>query len=194
MEVSPSNPTCAVICQNCHKNEATIHVTDVLPPNEERPQAAVNEHHLCEVCAQAKELPHAQVPATTVQANVWKLLQITAEQTRRRKGLKCKSCGMSVDEFRSKGRLGCAECYEVFRGPIAELLERVHGSLEHVGRIPGLSDDDLERMQRLNELRRELDTAVREEAYESAADLRDEINQIEDLTGEGLEAAPPEGG
>jgi len=182
-----------VICQNCNKNEATIHVTDVFPPNEERPQATVHEHHLCEVCAQAKELPHTQAPALTVQANVWKLLQITAEQTRRRKELKCKNCGMSVDEFRSKGRLGCAECYEVFRGPIAELLERVHGSLEHVGRVPGLSDDDLEQMQQLSELRRELDAAIREEAYESAADLRDKINLIEGVEAGDLEADPSEG-
>jgi len=86
---------------------------------------------------------------------------------------------MSVDEFRSKGRLGCAECYEVFRGPIAELLERVHGAMQHIGRVPGLSDDDLERMQRLSELRRELDAAVREEAYESAAGIRDEIESME---------------
>ena len=154
-------------------------MTDVLPATEEKPQSAVSEHHLCEVCAQAKDLPHTQTPGTAVQANVWKLLQITAEQKRRREELKCKGCGMSVDEFRSKGRLCCAQCYEVFRGPIAELLERVHGAMQHIGRVPGLSDDDLERMQRRSELRRELDAAVREEAYESAAGIRDEIDSIE---------------
>ena len=154
-------------------------MTDVSPITEESPQSAVNEHHLCEICAQTKDLPHTQSPGTAVQANVWKLLQITAEQKRRREELKCKGCGMSVDEFRSKGRLGCAECYEVFRGPIAELLERVHGAMQHIGRVPGLSDDDLERMQRLSELRRELDAAVREEAYESAAGIRDEIDSME---------------
>ena len=183
-----------MICQNCNKNQATIHVTDVYPATEETPQSTVNEHHLCEICAQTKDLPHTKSPGETVQANVWKLLQITAEQTKqRRKELKCKTCGMSVDEFRSKGRLGCADCYEVFRGPIAELLERVHGALEHVGRVPGISDDDLERMQELSELRRELDTAIREEAYESAANLRDKINQLEGVEAEEPDGAPSEG-
>ena len=182
-----------MICQNCNKNEATIHVTDVLPPSEENAQSTVNEHHLCEICGQAKDLPNTQAPVMTVQANVWKLLQITADQTRRRKELKCKNCGMSVDEFRSKGRLGCADCYEVFRGPIAELLERVHGALEHVGRVPGLSDDDLERMQHLSELRRELDSAVREEAYENAADIRDRINLLEGVEEGSGEDATAEG-
>jgi protein-arginine kinase activator protein McsA len=51
--------------------------------------------------------------------------------------------------------------------------------MQHIGRVPGLSDDDLERMQRLSELRRELDAAVREEAYESAAGIRDEIDSME---------------
>ena len=179
-----------MICQNCNKNEATIHVTDVFPATEDKAQAAVNEQHLCEICAQTKDLPHTQPTGKTVQANVWKLLQITAEQKRRREELKCKGCGMSVDEFRNKGRLGCAECYEVFRGPIAELLERVHGAVEHIGRVPGLSDDDLERMQRLSELRRELDAAVREEAYESAAGIRDEIDSMEMLETEDSEADP----
>ncbi len=81
-----------MICQNCNKNQATIHVTDVYPATEETPQSTVNEHHLCEVCAQAKDLPHTQSPTETVQANVWKLLQITAEKTKqRRKELKCKT-------------------------------------------------------------------------------------------------------
>lgn len=187
-----------MICQNCNKNQATIHVTDVFPPTEENAQTTTNEHHLCEVCAQAKDLPHAQSPVgatlggfspgSVTPANVWKLLQITAAQTQRRKETVCKGCGMSVDEFRTKGRLGCAQCYEAFRGPIAELLERVHGALEHVGRVPGLSDDDLERMQNLSELRRELDTAIRDEAYESAADLRDRISDLEEVDADSAES------
>ena len=83
-----------MICQNCNKNEATIHVTDVFPATEDKAQAAVNEQHLCEICAQTKDLPHTQPTGKTVQANVWKLLQITAEQKRRREELKCKGCGM----------------------------------------------------------------------------------------------------
>jgi protein arginine kinase activator len=87
---------------------------------------------------------------------------------------------MTLDEFRKKGRLGCAKDYEVFGAHIGDLLERVHGARTHVGRIPGSSEADLERMKRLVELRSRLDVAIREEAYESAARLRDELKALED--------------
>jgi protein arginine kinase activator len=86
---------------------------------------------------------------------------------------------MDLEEFRRRGRLGCPKCYEVFKAPVGELLERVHGARQHVGRLPGVSDGELERMQSLAELRQKLEVAIREEAYENAARLRDEIQQLE---------------
>jgi protein arginine kinase activator len=106
-------------------------------------------------------------------------LQISAQQTRRRSELTCPSCQLSLEDFRKKGRLGCARCYETFGPHLGELLERVHGARKHVGRLPGTSEQDLQRLQQLDTLRRELDAAIREEAYESAARLRDELKALE---------------
>ena len=89
---------------------------------------------------------------------------------------------MSLDEFRKKGRLGCARDYEVFKNHIGDLLERVHGARAHVGRVPGTSDADSLRSQRLSTLKQQLEEAVRAEAYENAARLRDEIRTL-DLPG-----------
>ena len=47
-------------------------------------------------------------------------------------------------------------------------------------------------MQELSELRRELDAAVRDEAYENAANLRDKISQIEGVEGDDLGVSPSE--
>jgi protein arginine kinase activator len=186
-----------MICQNCLKNVATVHVTEIVQPEVgvalEKPgpdasgkaaQAAdgssksVQEQHLCEVCAQSMDLPHMPASKKTV-ADIWKLLQLSAQQTRKKGGQTCPSCGMTLDEFRKKGRLGCAKDYEVFGAHIGDLLERVHGARTHVGRIPGTSEADLEKQKRLLDLRSQLDTAIREEAYESAARLRDELKTLE---------------
>jgi len=56
---------------------------------------------------------------------------------------------------------------------------RVHNASEHKGRGPGLDDHQRERLERLNSLNAELQLAIRDEAYESAARLRDEISQLE---------------
>lgn len=191
-----------MICQNCLKNNATVHVTEIVlpgqPAGDKKPSDVVGgdkpavgdkkttepktiqEQHLCEVCAQAMDLPHTG-PIKKSVADIWKLLQMSQQNPRKRPGQTCPSCGMTLDEFRKKGRLGCAKDYEVFAAHIGDLLERVHGARSHVGRIPGASDADLEHMKRLTDLRSRLDAAIREEAYESAARLRDELKALEEL-------------
>jgi protein arginine kinase activator len=184
-----------MLCQNCHKNSATVHVTEIVPAvaveSEGAPAAApwgagpaptqVHEQHLCELCAQSMKLPeHASSKKSM--ADIWKLLQLSALQNRkqrRQNTLACKPCGMTLEDFRRKGRLGCPECYRTFGEQVEELLERVHGARRHLGRIPGVSNEDVERMQRLAELRQRLDVAVREEDYEGAAGLRDQIRRLE---------------
>lgn len=172
-----------MICPNCLKNVATVHVTEIVPPEaattEPGPATyAVQEQHLCEVCAQGMDLPHATAVKKKV-ADIWKLLQLSAQQTRKRSGQTCPQCAMSLDEFRKKGRLGCPKDYEVFKAHIGELLERVHGSRTHVGRVPGASEADLDRFKRIHDLRSKLEVAIRDEAYESAARLRDELKALE---------------
>jgi protein arginine kinase activator len=86
---------------------------------------------------------------------------------------------MSLAEFRSKGRLGCPRDYEVFRAHLEPLLLRVHSAKEHRGRLPGNTEAVRSRTQQLTTLKAKLEAAIREEAYESAARLRDEIQELE---------------
>ena len=53
-----------------------------------------------------------------------------------------------------------------------------------MGRVPGTSEAELVRVQRMSDLKQKLETAVREEAYESAARLRDELKALEQAPGE----------
>jgi protein arginine kinase activator len=177
----PRSP--ATICQICQKNPASVHVTEIVQVKSGKGSAATtrqefHEQHLCEVCAGNVDLPHAPAMKKS-QADIWKLLQISAQQTRKRGGPACPDCGMSLDEFRKKGRLGCARDYEVFKNHIGDLLERVHGARAHLGRVPGTSEADSLRSQRLTTLKQQLEDAIRSEAYESAARLRDEIKALD---------------
>jgi protein arginine kinase activator len=171
-----------MICQNCQKNEASVLVTEVTPsadtPEAKGAKPEVHEQQLCEVCAQALDLPYAPIPKKSP-VDIWKLLQLSANQTRKKSGPACPSCGMTLDEFRKKGRLGCPQDYEVFRTHLVDVLERVHGSVKHSGRVPGSATPASE-AGRIDVLRQELEHAIRSEAYESAARLRDEIRAIED--------------
>ncbi|MCA8914985.1 MAG: UvrB/UvrC motif-containing protein [Planctomycetes bacterium] len=95
----------------------------------------------------------------------------------------CPDCGITLSEFRAKGRFGCPRDYEVFAEHLDPLFERIHDvqPARHEGRLPENSagEETVQRRQTIADLRKRLDAAVAEENYELAARLRDEINEAE---------------
>ena len=140
------------------------------------------EIHLCDPCAEAQGLPSAQAKPKTCGSQIWKLLEVSARQARKQAGTACRKCGLTLAEFRSKGRLGCGACYETFWPHLEQLLLRVHNATQHHGRGPGTDEAVLEREEAIHQLKSRLANAIRDEAYERAAELRDELQQLESAT------------
>ncbi len=138
----------------------------------------IQEQHFCEPCAHAMKLPYG-TGKNSVQ-DILKLIKAAhPPRARTPGGLACPDCGITLVEFRQRGRLGCPKDYEVFGAQLRDLLERIHGSSQHVGRAPSVDDAAVKRMQRITELRAALDAAIRDEAYEAAAKLRDELRTLQ---------------
>ncbi|MBE7491099.1 MAG: UvrB/UvrC motif-containing protein [Planctomycetes bacterium] len=96
----------------------------------------------------------------------------------------CPECGMTLAEFKHKGRFGCARDYEVFAAHLDPLLERIHDVTppRHRGGRPAPApgaDERVNASRELSGLREQLRAAVAEENYELAARLRDRINELE---------------
>lgn len=81
--------------------------------------------------------------------------------------------------FQTSGKLGCSECYKVFRGPVTETLRQIHPSTVHVGKIPSKSGEELKLKRKYETLKQELSAAVKNEDYETAAKLHKQIREIE---------------
>ena len=140
--------------------------------------SSIQEQHLCERCAEASNLPHMPVLKQSA-VEIWKLLQSSARRSKREVGVACPECGMTLLEFRQRGRLGCPRDYEVFAPHLRDLLERIHGATRHAGRSPGVQNQTSQlRLQKLQELQDQLRAAIRSESYEDAARLRDEIKAL----------------
>ncbi len=171
------------LCQICQKNAATVHVTEiqsfpvVAPGETTDEEPSFLEKHVCEGCAKRSKVPHSGVVPEDKGMHLLNMLKESARRVRQESALTCPDCGMTFAEFRSKGRLGCPKDYEIFRQQLQPLLLRIHNAAQHVGRVP--DQEQRERRDRLTDLREKLDQAVRDEAYESAAALRDEIDQLE---------------
>jgi protein arginine kinase activator len=155
---------------------AELKAADQKPASDNLANATTSEQWLCETCAQSHHGVHGQANL----AEVWKLLQAQRPGARKpAPGAACPDCGMTLRDFRQRGRLGCPKDYEIFGAQLRDLLERIHGASRHVGRSPNSDEAAILRRKRLDELQQELASAIRDEAYEQAAKLRDEIKSLE---------------
>jgi protein arginine kinase activator len=162
-----------MICQNCQQRQATVHLTEI-------DGAAKKEVHLCEPCASSQGDP-ANGPG--VLEKLQSLLTPGARAGAELAQTTCADCGISYANFRARGRFGCPACYEAFRSGVDPLLDKIHGSTQHIGKVPIRLAATLEAAERLRELRTSLASAVQQEQYERAAELRDAIKQLEGANG-----------
>jgi protein arginine kinase activator len=88
-------------------------------------------------------------------------------------------CGFSQADFKKTGRLGCSACYVTFGEGLNTLLKAMHKGIEHVGKLPHRAHRAMEINHRMRTLAENLQKAVAEENYETAASLRDQIKQLE---------------
>lgn len=159
-------------CDVCANKKATVHLTEIVDEQ-------MTELHLCEDCARQKSVQMEQ------QFGLADLLAGLADFGQQVKNvekikLQCANCGMTYDDFRKFGRLGCSECYNSFREQLAVLLKKIHGSNQHVGKAPSkLPPPVRKKIDQLQELKRQLQRAIEAESFEEAAALRDKIRELE---------------
>ena len=91
---------------------------------------------------------------------------------------KCPVCGFTQADFKKTGRLGCSECYDTFEDHLGNLLKAMHKGTRHTGKLPARIARYHQMTERMKGLQEDLLKAVREENYEDAASLRDQIRQL----------------
>jgi protein arginine kinase activator len=161
-------------CERCGERPATVHYTQII-------NGYKTELHLCQECAAAQGVFGFGEPQFTFQDFLGKLLedqfrlpsQFGLTETR------CSNCGLTYNDFRRLGQLGCSECYTQFARQLNPLLRRLHGSDRHVGKVPGRVSTQAASQRELERLRGELQEAIKTENYERAAKLRDLIHEME---------------
>ncbi len=156
-------------CDVCKQNQATVFLTQIV-------DGKMQKVNLCESCSKEKGVTD---PTGFALADL--LLGLGAAQEMERGGSvqKCPACGFSQADFKKTGRLGCGACYETFGEGLASLLKGMHKGSAHVGKVPARAVRSIERESQMKTLQRDLRKAVAAEDYESAAQIRDHIKQIE---------------
>lgn len=171
-------------CNICNKNEATIHIQEVI-------NGAKKSLHICQGCADSKGLNVAGLNGVNL-AELFKSVHNTLEPkgpaimmpqntniTIQPDLLICSSCLWDSEKLKKTGRLGCSECYKVFSGILDHSIPNLHRGSLHVGKKPNSSPHGKnEAMVDLFRLQMKLDKLVQSENYEEAALIRDKIKDL----------------
>ena len=175
------------LCQCCNQREAKIHFTELKDKKK-------TEMHLCEVCAQEKNMVLAfpSLLSTLVKGGA----DVSTSEAEAVSAV-CPRCSLAYSEFKAKGRIGCPACYDAFAAVLIPLLEKVHSASAHTGKhppheagpdleppppAPVVSEEPVvepEEADELSRLQLELAAAIAAENYELAAELRDQIRALE---------------
>ena len=92
---------------------------------------------------------------------------------------KCEGCGSTLRDFATRGA-GCPKCFETFAEELAPTVSRAHGKAVHTGRAPSKFRDRIETKRKIESLVEEQREAVKNEDFERAAEIRDELKKLRD--------------
>lgn len=168
-----------MLCQSCGKKTASTHIKTIV-------NGKLTEYHLCADCAQQKGYTHMfgnwGMDLGNFLGGFIGTPQSSSQITR------CPTCGASFEEISQSGKIGCADCYKTFRSQLLPVIQRIHGTTRHKGKVPGGSALRIAGGQHqimpvqetpLEEKKRLLKQAIEKQDFEQAAVLRDEIKEME---------------
>lgn len=159
-----------MLCENCGKNTATTHIKRSV-------NGVFTEKHLCTECA--AKLGYS-VGFSDGFAEILSSMFGDTLPEKSAGSVKCSCCNTAFSDIVKTGKMGCPECYNAFYEQLLPYLKRIHGNVNHIGKMPNssplaVSNDET----RILSLKRELNKLIVAEEFEKAAQIRDEIRKLE---------------
>ena len=160
-------------CDKCSAQNANTHVKTII-------NGELKEYDLCSECAH--KLGYTNIFAD-MQNDFSSLLGSFFGNVlpARTQATRCEFCGSTYAEIAKTGHVGCANCYSLFADQLYPSIRRMHGNTEHCGKHSKLAQpvDEEKKEDKLSEMKKELESAIKEQNFELAAELRDKIKEME---------------
>ena len=95
--------------------------------------------------------------------------------------LVCPVCKTSLREFKSTGKLGCPNCYDMFKDEISNIIKKIAPFETHKQETIKTKTvkEKPSKEEQIRLLREEMKQAVSEERYEDAAKIKKQITKLE---------------
>lgn len=182
-----------MLCDNCKKREANVRYSENM-------NGVKKELHLCEECSRRLGITDKmdfRMPSFDFSNFFGSFLEDFSTSPdfmpllSEIKQIKCDSCNSTFNDIVNTGRYGCPNCYDVFEDRMDSILKKLQGANRHSGRLGKISDNKVKYQEseknkidnanknKVEELQEKLKKAIKEERYEDAAKIRDEIKKEE---------------
>lgn len=161
-------------CQNCEKKEATIKYFENVNGNKKT-------FNLCYDCYKSLKFSGF---SNTFTPTLFDIPEFVTEKSR------CELCGNTFENYANTGLFGCPNCYSAFENKLDKLFLKIHGKNRHeeslnkkIGNINIKKEKSSSKINtkeyKIENLKQEIKDLIKEENYEKAAIIRDEIKKLE---------------
>lgn len=173
-----------MLCEHCKQRKATVTVTQIINGHK-------SEKHYCEVCAaqfhpfnfdfpKEDSFPIHQLFSNWFGVPIWKDEKQNRTVQPSVQTEQCPACGFTFRKFLNEGKLGCPQCYEIFREKLPQVLTKIQEGTKHSGKRPGQKMNHQYMIKKqIERAREQLLLAIQDERFEDAAKFRDEIKELE---------------
>lgn len=159
-------------CDMCRKNDAIIYV-------EQTSRLGIKKVNLCRSCAVSLGISPESQEVDKQIGSIFKQIQ----QDRRDQALKddtaCPVCGRLRSEIILTGKLGCPECYSIYKSEVLEFFSARKIKAHYTGTMPRRLANFRSVLTDRVAIREKMDAAIKNEDYEKAAFYRDYLHAIE---------------
>ncbi|MEG6617539.1 UvrB/UvrC motif-containing protein [Peptococcaceae bacterium 1198_IL3148] len=161
-------------CERCHKRPATVHLMQVI--NNQK-----TEMNVCEYCAgELQQETWGFGSDFNLNNFLSGLMGCGYSPSLKKSGsVACPKCGSTDTKITKGGLFGCDQCYETFEEQILPLVKRIHGTMQHTGKVPKRTGGRARLEKDIRLLKAKLQEAVSKEEFEKAVKLRDKIRSLE---------------
>ena len=162
-----------MICKSCMKNVASVKFTEAV-------DGKGVQHLLCPECYKAQQETSTGFSLSVPKPAVHGFGREKPDTPARTKAIaKCPACNTTLSQVLESATVGCATCYVTFGTEVESMLEALHRGSAHRGKTFKCDKDRLQVRKDIQAKRILLRRMIKEENYEEAARLRDEIMELE---------------
>ena len=160
-----------MLCEKCGKKQACYHSTLVV-------NGEAKSTHLCEKCAEKEGVfNHAYNSIFDEFRSLTNFLGFSDFDDKI-----CPNCHWSLRKFKNTGTLGCGQCYDTFEDEIEDIVKRIQpysaNKIDNIEFKVEQKKQTLTKQQKLDNLKADLQQAIKDERYEDAGVINKEIKKL----------------